>query len=350
MNWLNLARQIEPLEGIALDAALVEEMQRAAGTMEGIDFYTPSFKSYATSEIAACGKNAWPAVSITGADCKLQCDHCKGKILASMIPARTPEDLWQVANRQIEHGARGMLLTGGSNHRNEVEYDPYYSTIRRIKECFPEFRIALHTALVDGDGARRMEDCGIDSAMMDVIGAQETIAQVYHLKRGVDDFERTLENLVATRLKVVPHIVLGLHYGRLLGEWDALEMLRRHPPSAVVLVVAMPFYAPAHRSFAVPDSLQVGRFFLDARQALPDIPLLLGCARPAGRAKAEIDAYAVMAGLNGIAHPAEGMVELAARLGRKARIASACCSMAVGSEVMMGVEKWAEPGASSIPA
>jgi len=349
MNWLGLARQIEPLEGIALDAALVGEMQRAAGFADAIDFYTPSFKSYATSEIASCGKSAWPAVSITGPDCKLQCDHCKGKILASMIPARTSEDLWRVANQQIERGARGMLLTGGSNHRNEVEYDPYYSTIRRIKDAFPEFRIALHTALVNGDGARRMEDSGIDAAMMDVIGAQETIAQVYHLKRSVDDFERTLENLVATRLKVVPHIVLGLHYGRFLGERVALEMLRRHPPSAVVLVVAMPFYAPAHRPFGVPDSLEIGRFFLDARQALPDIPLLLGCARPAGMAKAEIDAYALMAGLNGIAYPADGMVELAAQLGRKARIASACCSMAVGGELfsapspLMG-EGWGEGG------
>jgi hypothetical protein len=136
----------------------------------------------------------------------------------------------------------------------------------------------------------------------------------------------------------------------LLGERRALEMLRRHTPSAVVLVVAMPFYAPAQRPFAVPASREIGRFFLDARAMLPDIPLLLGCARPAGRAKAEIDAYAVMAGMTGIAHPADGMVELAARLGRKARIASACCSMAVGSEVMMEVGQWAEPGASSIPA
>ncbi len=330
MNWLSLARQIEPLEGIVLDASLVGEMQRSAGTMDDIDFYTPSFKSYATSEIVSCGKSAWPAVSITGPDCKLQCDHCKGRILASMIPARTPEELWRIANRQIERGARGMLLTGGSNHRNEVEYDPYYSTIRRIKDAFPEFRIALHTALVDRDMAQRMEDSGIDVAMMDVIGAQETITQVYHLKRSVDDFERTLENLVATRLKVVPHIVLGLHYGHFLGERHALEILRRHPPSAVVLVVVMPFYAPAHRPFVVPDSLEVGRFFIDARLALPDITLLLGCARPAGQAKAEIDAYALMAGLNAIAHPADGMVELAARLGRKTRIASACCSMAVG--------------------
>ncbi|MDO9063790.1 MAG: radical SAM protein, partial [Sulfuricella sp.] len=78
MDWLNLAKQIEPLEGIALDAALVGEMQcRRGGAADVIDFYTPSFKSYATSEISACGKNAWPAVSIPGPDCKLQCDHCK---------------------------------------------------------------------------------------------------------------------------------------------------------------------------------------------------------------------------------------------------------------------------------
>jgi uncharacterized radical SAM superfamily protein len=112
----------------------------------------------------------------------------------------------------------------------------------------------------------------------------------------------------------------------------------------VVLVVVMPFFAPVHRPFVVPGSLEVGRFFLDARQALPDIPLLLGCARPAGQAKAEIDAYALMAGLNGIAHPADGMVELAARLGRKVRIASTCCSMAVGGEIVTQSGLWAKPG------
>ena len=41
-----------------------------------------------------------------------------------------------------------------------------------------------------------------------------------------------------------------------------------------------------------------------------------------------------MAGLNGIAHPADGMVELATRLGREVTVSPACCSMAVGNEVM----------------
>lgn len=338
-TWKEACGRIEAIEDLPLDGRLVDEFEQyfANTTSPGgrlINFYTPTFKSYQTTEIASCGKNAWPAVSITGPDCKLQCDHCKAKILEPMIPATTPESLWTTVNEIIEQGGEGMLLTGGSNHQNQVEYDAYYSTIRRIKDQFPEFKIAMHTALVDDDIALSMEQAGIDAAMMDVIGSQDTITQVYHLRRSVDDFEATLESLVKTRMKVVPHIVIGLHYGQLLGEWNALDMLSRHVPDAVVLVVVMPFYAPASRPFAVPDSHAVGRFFLDARKALPSVPLLLGCARPAGQDKTLIDSYAVMAGLNGIAHPADGMLELAVRLDKRIKVTPACCSIAVGEEVM----------------
>mgnify|MGYP006148798749 CR=1 FL=1 len=58
----------------------------------------------------------------------------------------------------------------------------------------------------------------MDTAMMDVIGSDETIREVYHLDRPVDDFESTLAALCSTRMQVVPHIVIGLHYGRILGE------------------------------------------------------------------------------------------------------------------------------------
>jgi uncharacterized radical SAM superfamily protein len=337
-TWRNITENIEALEGLLLDDDLVAEFERRAARRSpvplGIHFYTPTFKSFQTSEICACGRNAWPAVSITGSDCKLQCDHCKAKILEPMIPARTPDDLWQAVHDLIADGAGGMLLTGGSNHRNEVEYDPYYPVVRRIKDRWPSFKIAVHTALVDTAAAQRMEDAGIDVAMMDMIGAQETITQVYHLKRSVEDFERTLEALVATKMKVVPHIVIGLHYGKLLGEWKALEMIRRHRPDALVLVVVMPMYAAPKRPFVTPDRHEVGRFFLETREALPDIPLLLGCARPPGMVKVAIDAYAVMAGINGMAHPSDGVVELAVRLQRPVRVTPACCSIAVGDDVM----------------
>ena len=337
-DWYDVIGRVEALEDLPLERGLVADMQSCAASLPAADahvnFYTPTFKTYRTNEISSCGKNAWPAVSITGGDCKLQCDHCKAKILEPMIPARAPDELWRVVEGLIEQGAQGMLLTGGSNHRNEVEYGPYWATVRRIKDRFPDFKIACHTALVNEDAAQCMAQAGVDVAMMDVIGSQDTITQVYHLRRTVDDFEATLQALLATGMKVVPHIVIGLHYGHLLGEWNALEIIRRHRPDALVLVVVMPFYAPAHRPFAVPDSAAVGRFFMDARTALPDMPLLLGCARPPGQSKAQIDTYAVLAGLNGIAHPADGTVELAARLGRRVRVTPSCCSIAVGDEVM----------------
>ena len=338
-SWLDTLNGIEALEVAEFDPALVGAFEERSARLPGaascrVSFYVPTFKAYATSEITGCGKNAWPAVSITGPECKLQCDHCKAKLLEPMIPATTPEALWRVVNEQLAAGARGMLLSGGSNHRDEVEYGPFLPTIRRIKDASPDFRIAMHTALVTRDQARRIEAAGIDAAMLDIIGAQDTVRQVYHLRRPVADFEASLAHLAETSLKVVPHIVIGLHYGQLLGEWSALDMIRRHKPAAVVLVVIMPFYAPAKRPFAVPSSRAVGRFFMDARAALPDVPALLGCARPPGRAKVEIDAYAVMAGLNGIAHPSDGTVALAARLGRSVRVTPACCSIALGDEVL----------------
>ena len=41
-----------------------------------------------------------------------------------------------------------------------------------------------------------------------------------------------------------------------------------------------------------------------------------------------------MAGLEGIAHPADGAVELALELGREVKVTPACCSIAVGEEVL----------------
>lgn len=334
-DWSEAFRATEALAAAMLDAALLRDLA-AASSANGarhtagrpIRFHIPGFKAYASSELTNTVRRPWPAVSITGPDCALACDHCKAKILEPMLPATTPEALWRVANEAIARGAPGMLLTGGSNRRNEVEYGPLLSTVRRIKDAFPDFRIAMHTALTDDDGARALEAAGVDVAMMDVIGAQDTLTQVYHLKRPVADFEATLAALTATRMRVVPHIVIGLHYGRLLGEWEALEMVARHRPHALVLVAAMPFYAPAARPFVTPDAHAVGRFFLDARRRLPDLPLLLGCARPPGRARLAIDAYAVAAGFDAIAHPAEGVVEFALRLGRPVRVSPACCSIA----------------------
>ncbi len=332
-GWLDRARRLEALEDAAFDAPLVAAMeaaQRARGSPAPIRFSTPTFKDYATQDVKGCGKNSFPAFSVTAGACALDCDHCQAKILEPMLPATTPEMLdSKVRDLVLLQDLQGFLLSGGSNRRNEIKYEKYLPVIERLKRDFPHLKIAIHSALTDERRAKLMESAGVDTAMMDVIGAQDTIRDVYHLDRSVDDFEATLAALCSTRMEVVPHIVIGLHYGRILGETNALDICARHAIHSLVLVIVMPFYARAGR-FVTPDAHDVGRIFLAARERLPDKQVLLGCARPAGMHKRVVDAYAVMAGLDGIAFPADGVVGLCDAIGRPFTQQHACCSIKVG--------------------
>jgi len=340
-NWLGAISAIEELEDADFDAALVAEMEHAAGlgASRMVRFSTPTFKEYESSELQSCGKNSFPAFSITAAGCALMCDHCEARILEPMIPAVKPEILDRKVRHLVEtEDLQGFLLSGGSNKRNEINYSRFYPVIEKLKRDFPLLRVAIHTALTDEAGAREMEAAGVDTAMLDVIGAQETIREVYHLDRPVDDFEATLAAICSTSMQVSPHIVIGLHYGRILGEENALDIIARHPTQALVLVVIMPFYARPG-TFATPSTSDVGRVFMAARARLPDRHVLLGCARPPGMHKRVTDAYAVMAGLDGIAFPADGAVSVANAIGRPFHQAHACCSVKLGEGVSRGISR-----------
>ncbi len=334
MSWLDNLKQIEAFERADFDPALVAKMEaRGVSKYSKIRFSSPTFKEYESDEISGCGKNSFPAFSITAAGCALNCDHCQKKILEPMIPALKPEILDQkVRDMVMLQGLQGFLLSGGSDKKNEINYERFYPVIEGLKRDFPEMKIAIHTALLDEKAAKRMEAAGVDTAMTDIIGAQETINQVYHLDRSVDDFEQTLAALCATKMDVVPHIVIGLHYGKILGEANALEMVARYPVNSLVLVVIMPFYAKPN-TFTVPDTTEVGEFFLKARDKMGQRKLLLGCARPPGVHKLVTDAYAIMAGVDGIAFPADGAVSVARMTGREFELAYSCCSIKVGGDM-----------------
>ena len=330
MAWYDLLQDVEPLEDLPFDRTLVDALEAAARErpLSPLRFYTPTFRSYASEELKGCGKASFPAFSITGGACALNCDHCQAKILEPMIPATNPAELERkVRDLVMLKDLGGFLLSGGSNRRNEVPYERFYPTIEKLKREFPKLRIAVHSALLDEVRAKRMEAAGVDVAMMDVIGAQETIREVYHLDRPVADFEATLAALSATRMDVVPHIVIGLHYGRLKGEENALDTISRHRIAALILVIVSPIYAPADKPFATVPTDDVAKVFVAARQRIRNAPVQLGCIRPAGAHKMITDAYAVMAGFDGIAYPAQGIVALARAIGRPVEQAHACCSI-----------------------
>ena len=195
MNWIDGFGQIEALEDAEFDAALVADMQANAHNILGreIRFSTPTFKEFESSELSGCGKNSFPAFSITGGACALNCDHCQKKILEPMIPAIKPEILDQkVRDLIIMQDLQGFLLSGGSNAKNEIRYERFLPVIEKLKIDFPHLKVAIHTALTDEAAAKRMESAGVDTAMMDVIGSEQTIKEVYKLDRPVEDFRGNL--------------------------------------------------------------------------------------------------------------------------------------------------------------
>src|SRR3990172_4220139 len=220
MSWIERLRSVEALEDAGLDARLVADCEREARGTVGreIRFSTPTFKTFSSCELSGCGKNSFPAFWVTAGGWALMCDHCRAKILEPMIPATSPEALeHKVRELVAREDLRGFLLSGGSSRRNEIRYERYYPVIERLKRDFPHLKVAIPSALLDEARARSMAAAGVDTAMMDVIGAQETINEVYHLDRPVEDFAATLAALCATSMEVVPHIVIGLHYVRILS-------------------------------------------------------------------------------------------------------------------------------------
>jgi len=64
---------------------------------------------------------------------------------------------------------------------------------------------------------------------------------------------------------------------------------------------------------------------------MPATPINLGCARPLGAMKLALDKAAIDEGLNGIAYPAEGVIDYARRSGLVPALYESCCSVTLPS-------------------
>ncbi len=296
-------------------------------TADDIWFFAPSIKRFNTSEFSQSCDCFFRPVSITGASCKLMCDHCGASILKGMEAATAPRELMAAAARLHGAGARGMLVSGGSDKKGVVPLEGFLNCIAAIKSRF-DLKIIVHTGLTSPDLAQGLAAAGVDAAMIDIIGADESIAEVCHLP-GVSsaDYDQSLANLVSAGVPVAPHVVIGLHNGEIRGESEALAIISRHRVDAAVMVGLTPRPGTAMEAVVPPSPEAMGAVFAEARELMPDTPLLLGCERPWGLHKEKTDALALKAGFDGIAYPAEGTIAAAEGLGKRARRSEMCCAL-----------------------
>jgi uncharacterized radical SAM superfamily protein len=242
-----------------------------------------------------------------------------------MLPAETPQQLFELATRLKGEGAVGCLVSGGCLANGSVPLERFIPALEKMKRELG-LTIVIHTGIVNATTARALKDAGVDAALIDVIGSDATITQVCNLNITVDDYEDALRALHSVGLSFVPHVVVGLQNGALDGELEALKMIRRYEPSAVVVIAFMLIRGTEMETVNPPSPLAIARVVATARLMFPETSLALGCMRPKGKHRAETDVLALKAGVDAIAFPTEEAIAYAENRGLEVSFSPYCCS------------------------
>jgi len=289
-----------------------------------IRFYAPSFMYYKSNRYCSL-PTAFPSISVTGSSCALKCKHCGGKVLNTMFPALTPEKLVKICTDLKSKGTLGCLISGGCLPNGSVPLHKFMKAIAKIKRDLG-LTVVVHTGITDFSMAMKLKEAGVDAALIDVIGSDETIREIYQLNVRVEDYDASLRALREAEVPVVPHILVGLHYGKLKGELQALEMISKHEPSALIVIALMPIRGTPMENVNPPLPEDIAKVLVSVKLMMPKTPLVLGCMRPKGEHKIETDMLAIKSGVHAMAFPTNEAVQLAEEMGLETSFSSLCCS------------------------
>jgi lipoyl synthase len=290
-----------------------------------ITFSAPRIKRYETDEFQPSGEPRFVAVSLNGEKCHLQCDHCRTRMLKALYHVDSGAQFEQLAARLADRGCRGMLLTGGCDADGTIPLIRYRGTARQVR-LRHGFRYAVHTKLVTGEFAAACAAIGAELLMTDLVGENDSLHRVYHLRNHtIDDVRASLDRAEAHGLRLAPHIMIGIAGGRVVGERVALGMLRGRSVSTLALVVLTPLMHTPLASTTI-DIPAVLEFLTEARETYPDMRITLGCAKTGGRTQRQLEEHAVRIGIDAIAYPSDGIVAFARGIGRPVILNEGCCA------------------------
>jgi len=164
----------------------------------------------------------------------------------------------------------------------------------------------------------------VDVISFDFVGDEATVREVYGLEHGIETYVETY-GLLRRYARTLPHVTIGLRGGELGHERRAFELLRELGADGLVLLVFIPTPGTRYADRQPPAVPAVAELVAEARLSFPDVPLYLGCMRPKGRYRDELDPLAVRAGVNVLVSPSRPARRVADELGLAVREMRECC-------------------------
>jgi len=271
----------------------------------------------------------FPAISITGSECSLHCEHCNKKYLDGMKPILSNNELKTYLMDLHDNNGIGVLLSGGCLPDGSVPLLNYLDSIKEIKKK-TNLIINAHTGLLNEETARKLAQVGVDIVSFDINMDMEVIRDIYHLDKDLDDYKRAIGYMQKYDINIVPHICIGLHYGKLHKELESIKFIKESGlnPSLIVLIALIP-PKNAKTKFVRPKPVDIAKVISIIRFVYPYSEISLGCMRPRGDIKIEIEKYAIESGINRIEIPSKKTLKWAKKLYPDIyyKFFSACCAI-----------------------
>jgi len=270
--------------------------------------------------------DAFPAISVTGNSCALNCAHCGRHMLDGVHHAVRTEEIVAMAKGFEERGSLGILLTGGCRPDGSVPLDGFLDAIEIIKEETSLFLLA-HTGIIDAPTAKALRKAGLDGVSLDVVGNAGTTRKVYGIDIPPGKYRESLLAFQEAGFDVIsPHVCVGLDYGRTGHELQALDIISSITPTTIEVIALMPLKGTkmeGHR----PEPMDVAKTVAVAQLMFPEVPITLGCAHSTGTGRAIIEELALKAGASAIALPTPRTERLAEEMGYDINRVRTCCAV-----------------------
>ena len=279
----------------------------------------------------------FPSISMSGNYCLLQCKHCNHTYLNDMQSLTKPEKFLETCRQLADDGIVGFLLSGGCNKKGEMlNLRKILPVVKQVKKE-TNLIIKLHTGFVDKALAEDIVSAGVDIASVEVVGSDETIKKIFNFNATTKFYMNTLQNLESAGMPyIVPHICIGLHFGKLNGEFNALKIIKESCiPSLLVIIIFRPTKGTVLENCKIPYSNDISVVVKKVKEMFPDKDLSLGCIRPRLEHREEIELTALQAGVNRMEIPSKNTLKSAKKMGYTIKTLHACCALPEALEYLV---------------
>jgi uncharacterized radical SAM superfamily protein len=254
------------------------------------------------------------SVSTTKDYCELNCKHCNKKYLKSMYDI---DDERLIETLKVKKKST-VLISGGSLKDGSV---PFYKQMKNIEKIKNNgYLLNVHTGFLPTQHFHYLTF--FDSISIDIVGDQIILKEVYNLdvdisnlKDNILKIDEFLNNaksknpLLSDKIpKIVPHITIGILNGMESYEEKAIDFISKLNIDKVVFNFLIPtkgtFYAKAKNV----EIKRLSEIINYARSTLPGKKIYIGCMRPFGKSRVELDFACFDLSVDAIVNPSKDFV------------------------------------------